>query len=344
MNKTIVLNKRRVLLWLTAMAALLATGVVVMVVGNDYRIDERRVRIPSATGSLDAVLAAPRDQRARGLIVMIHGDGPIEATHEGLYRPWFEAAADAGFATLSWSKPGVGGSSGSWFDQSMDDRAAEAGSAIDWARGRPDVPRGPVVLWGASQAGWVLPKVAASRDDIDAIVAVSPAINWLAQGRFNLLAELDDDHATAEERDRAIAVSDQTRQLLADNAGYDAYRAATGNPEPMTAERWEFVKRNYRSDATADLPAIRDKHIPVLLMLGEHDRNVDTAETAATYRQVLGDGVTVERFNATHSMAKPAMERSLSLGWATAIFWPRALLADGVRQTYRTYLEAHSKG
>lgn len=46
-----------------------------------------------------------------------------------------------------------------------------------------DPPTSFTVLWGASQAGWVLPKVASSRVDIDAVVAVSPAINWLRQDR-----------------------------------------------------------------------------------------------------------------------------------------------------------------
>ncbi|BAL88302.1 putative X-Pro dipeptidyl-peptidase [Actinoplanes missouriensis 431] len=323
---------------------LLLAGVVVVLIGNDYRIDETRLTIPTTGGSLDAVLAAPKVGTARGLVVMIHGDGPVEATHDGLYRPWFEAAADAGFATLAWSKPGVGASTGDWLRQSMDDRAAEASAAIDWARRQPGVPSGPLVLWGASQAGWVLPKVAATRDDVSAVIAVSPAVNWLRQGRYNLLAELDHDGADADERARAIAASDRTRQLLAEDAGYDTYRSNTLDTEPMDAARWDFVRRNYRSDATADLRAMSAKPVTVLLMLGEHDRNVDIAETEATYQRILGDKVTTARFDAAHSMARPVMEDSTVAGLVTGVFWPRALFAGGVLHAYRDFLAARCAG
>ncbi|MEU4562715.1 alpha/beta hydrolase [Actinoplanes sp. NPDC023936] len=325
---------------LPVLAVLLLAGVAVVLLGNDYRIDETRLTIPTAGGSLDAVLAGPREGTARGLVVMIHGDGPVEATHDGLYRPWFEAAADAGFATLSWSKPGVGGSTGDWLGQSMADRAAEASAAIDWARTQPGIPTGTLVLWGASQAGWVLPKVAAARDDISAVVAVSPAVNWLRQGRYNLLAELAHDGAGPAERDRAVAVSDHTRRLLEENAGYHTYRSSTRDAAPMDAARWDFVRRNYRSDATADLLALSATPVTVLLLLGEHDRNVDVAETEATYRRILGDRLTTARFDAAHSMARPAMEDSAPLGLATGVVWPRALLADGVLGTYGDYLAA----
>ena len=49
-------------------------------VGNDYRISEERIGIEIAGGTLDAVLVRPRDGDASGLVVMVHGDGPVEAT------------------------------------------------------------------------------------------------------------------------------------------------------------------------------------------------------------------------------------------------------------------------
>ncbi|WP_231956885.1 MULTISPECIES: S9 family peptidase [unclassified Actinoplanes] len=319
---------------------MIGVGVAVLLAGNDFRIDVRRLSVPGPAGALDAVLTTPAGGVPRGLVVMIHGDGPVEATHDGLYQPWFEAAADAGFATLSWSKPGVGRSAGDWLAQSMAGRADEASRVIDWARGRPDVPHGPVVLWGASQAGWVVPRIVAVRDDISAVVLAGPAVNWLRQGRYNLLAELSHDGAGDAERDRALAVSDRTRQLLDEGATYRTYRARSGDPEPMDEARWGFVARNYTSDATADLRAMAGRHVPVLLMLGEHDRNVDVAETAATYRSILGDRyVAVAMFDAVHSLARPVVAESDAAGLVIAVFRPRALLAPGVLDTYRDRLE-----
>ena len=316
----------------------LALGLLV-VVGNDYRIEEERITVPVPGGTLDAVVAHPQGT-AHGLVVLVHGDGAVEATHDGLYRPWFEAAADAGFATLSWSKPGVGGSSGNWLSQSMDERAAEVSRVLDWAAAQPDLPTGTTVLWGASQAGWVLPEVVRSRSDVDAVVAVSPAVNWLRQGRFNLLAELDHDGADAAARQEAIAASDRTRALLESGADHARYLARTTEARPVDAERWGFVLRNFRADATADLEAAAARHVPVLLQLGSQDRNVDVEETEATYRRILGDDVRVARFRAAHSMARPAVEESDALGLLTAAVRPRELLAPGVLATYRDFLGA----
>ncbi|MEU4427277.1 alpha/beta hydrolase [Actinoplanes sp. NPDC024001] len=319
------------------MTLVLALGGLV-VVGNSYRFAEDRVSVPVPGGSLDAVVAYPQGT-ARGLVVFVHGDGPVDATQNGLYRPWFEAAADAGFATLSWSKPGVGGSTGNWLRQTMDERAAEVAHALDWAATQPRLATGTTVLWGASQAGWVLPKVVRSRPQVDAVVAVSPAVNWLRQGRFHLLAELDHDGADERARQQAVEASDRTRELLAAGADHGRYLAQTTDPEPMSADRWGFVLRNFRADATADLRAAAGRHLPVLLTLGTADRNVDVAETESTYRRILGDDLTVATFDAAHSMARPAVEDSDALGLLTATFWPRALLAPGVLDTYRDFLE-----
>ncbi|WP_405055773.1 lysophospholipase [Kribbella sp. NBC_01505] len=323
--------------YLLALVAVVLVLVGVALVGNDYRYRKQSVAIPVAGGLLEGVLTLPPDSEPRGLVVIVHGDGPVDATHDGLYLPWFEAAADAGYATVSWSKAGIGGSSGNWLRQSMADRATEVSTVIDWARTETGAEK--VVLWGVSQAGWVLPAVAVARDDIDGIVAVSPAINWLRQGRFNLLAKLDHEEADPDERARAIEVSDQTRALLTQDTDYTAYRAKTIDPEPMTSDRWEFVKRNHTADATNDLTALAAKHVPVLLLLGEQDRNVDIAETATTYQRLLGTNVTVKRFDATHSMAKPAVEDSEPLGLVTAILWPRALFAAGVLDNHRAFLQ-----
>lgn len=323
------------LISLLTVAALL-TGVAL--VGNSFRFDQRAVTIPGPEGDLAGVLTLPPEGAARGLVVMVHGDGPVEATQGGLYSPWFEGAADAGFATLSWSKPGVGGSEGDWLGQTMDDRAEEVSAAVDWAVAQDDVPTGTIVLWGASQAGWVIPKVARDREDIDGVVAVGTAINWLRQGRFNLLAELERDDATTQEQEAAIEESDRTRSLLERGASYEEYLSAAAGADTMTEARWGFARRNFEADATADLVASASRPVPVLLMAGTKDRNVDVAETEETYRSIFGSTLTVTRVDGAHSLARPVMEDNDLAGLLTGTFWPRALFAPGVIDGYTAFL------
>lgn len=310
----------------------------VSLVGNSFRFSQRAVTISGPDGDLVGVLTLPPEGTARGLVVMIHGDGPVEATQGGLYAPWFEGAADAGFATLSWSKPGVAGSAGDWLSQSMEDRALEVSSALDWAKAQDDVPTQTIVLWGASQAGWVIPKLTRDRTDIDGVVAVGTAINWLRQGHFNLLAEFEHDGSPAQAREKAIEESGHTRALLERGASYEEYLAAATSADLMTEARWGFVQRNFDSDATADLIASAARPIPWLLMAGTHDRNVDVAETEEAYRSIFGASLTVTRVDSAHSMARPIMEDNSVIGLVTGTVWPRALLAPNVIDDYTSFL------
>ncbi|WP_240423782.1 alpha/beta hydrolase family protein [Microbacterium halotolerans] len=332
-----------VLILTGAVGTLLVTAFGVAAAGNDYRFAQRAVQIPVDEGHLEGVLTTPQDRSALGLVVMVHGDGAVDATQGGLYSPWFEGAAAAGYATLSWSKPGVGGSTGNWLDQTMDDRAAEVSAAIDWSLTQPGVPTERVVLWGASQAGWVVPKIVAAREDIDGVVAVGTAINWLSQGRYNLLADLEHEDATDAERALAIARSDALRELLARNASYEEYLdehlAASPGETPMTPDRWAFAARNFTVDATADLQDAALREIPVLLLAGEHDRNVDMRETETVYRSIFGTHLTVEHVDAVHSMARPLVDGNGVVGYLTAVFWPRAVFAPGVIDAYTAFLD-----
>ncbi|MBT2516877.1 hypothetical protein J7E29_05485 [Streptomyces sp. ISL-90] len=80
-----------------------------------------------------------------------------------------------------------------------------------------------------------------------------------------------------------------------------------------------FVPRNFRSDATDDLLAVADRDIPVHLLGGSHDRNVDVDETERTYRSIFGPLLTVDRVDGAHSLARPMMEDNDAVGLATGI-------------------------
>ncbi|MGO2522853.1 MAG: alpha/beta hydrolase family protein [Brevibacterium aurantiacum] len=331
--------RRPLVLISLAFAVLVALAIGVAIVGNNFRFKQESVTALGPDGELAGVLTLPPNGQARGLVVMVHGDGPIDATQQGLYSPWFEGAADSGFATLSWSKPGIDESNGDWLAQSMDDRAAEVTAVIDWAKRNDDVPTQTIVLWGASQAGWVLPKVVNSREDIDGVVAVAPAINWLRQGRFNLESELEHEGADAPEIARAIKDSNRTRKLLDREAPYTDYIDSTTSRDPMTEDRWSFVQRNFRANAVRDLTASASRKTPVHLMVGTHDRNVDVTETEKVYRSTLGSYLTVTHLEGAHTLARPIMEENDLVGFTTGILWPRALLAPRAIADYRTFLK-----
>ncbi|WP_030222395.1 alpha/beta hydrolase family protein [Streptomyces bikiniensis] len=321
---------RRWAVWAVVGALVVGAGLAWVVRQNTYALREERVSLRHGGKLLQGVLARPdRGPGPFGLVVFVHGDGPVDATHETFYRPLWESFARAGYASLSFDKPGVGDSEGDWLEQSMEDRAEETLAAVGWARGRPDVDGRRIGLWGASQAGWVLPKVAARDRRLQFVIAVSPAVNWLRQGRYNLLAELERDGAGDREKEAALRRREVTLALLRRGASFAEYRAAVGDAEGMTAARWAFVARNHRSDATADLRAARGT--PLLLVLAGHDVNVDVAETEAVYRAILpAASLTVARYpDATHSLVDHDVESSDVRLTMTAVLAPRRLYTDG---------------
>lgn len=166
-------------LLLTLTTALLLAGIVLW--QHDYEIHEERVTVPAGGHDLPGVLATPTGKGPGPfpLVVLVHGDGEVDATHDGFYRPYWEAFARAGYASLSLDKPA------DWLGRTMDDRARETTDAIAWAaRTRPDIDPARIGLWGASQAGWVMPKVVAGAPapGVRFVIAVGTAVNWVRQG------------------------------------------------------------------------------------------------------------------------------------------------------------------
>lgn len=85
-------------------------------------MNEQKIEIETPQGKLTGTLILPQNYSGNvGLIVFVHGDGPINDTYEDGYKPLWEKFASAGYAPLSLNKPGIGGSSGNWLEQSGQD-------------------------------------------------------------------------------------------------------------------------------------------------------------------------------------------------------------------------------
>ncbi|MUL47453.1 alpha/beta fold hydrolase [Mycobacterium sp. CBMA293] len=321
-------------------ALVLPAGIWVLY-ANDFAIREQRVTIPGPAEPLDGVLALPKTGNGPfGLVVFVHGDGPADASRDAFYRPIWESFARAGYASLSWNKPGIDGAPGNWLKQSMQDRAAETIAAIDWARARADIDPHRIGAWGISQGGWVVPEVAVRKPDLQFAILVGVAINWQRQGEYNLRAELRAQQAPQSELAKALAHRERINQLLHDGATYDAYRAAGIDSPPMAADRWGFIGRNYRVDVSAVLPRIS---VPVLLELGASDLNVDVAETEGVYRQLVRrDLLTVQTYpHASHSIAREDLDNNRGgvKAYAVALFAPRQLYAPSYLDNLRRYVQ-----
>jgi len=143
------------------------------------------------TGEGDALAT----DAGRPVVVMAHG---LAGTKDSGLEPFAEALAAAGLDVLAFDYRGFGLSGGaprqtvSMADQLDDYRAAMAAAAR-----LPGVDPQRLVLWGVSLAGGHVLAAGAHRDDVAAVVSVTPLVDGMAAGR----------HALAHHKPSAMAKS-----------------------------------------------------------------------------------------------------------------------------------------
>ncbi|MBY0203173.1 alpha-beta hydrolase superfamily lysophospholipase [Paenibacillus intestini] len=316
------------------------TGLYI-VAQQDYNMALQSLEIPSAQGKLTGILTLPKkgaDKEKLGLVLFIHGDGPIDATHSEGYKPLWERLASLGYASLSLDKRGIGGSEGNWLDQSIDDRVVEAQQAIAWAKKQPMIDGSRIGVWGASQAGWVIPKLA-GKEDLAFSILVSPAINWLKQGEYNTRSQMAKDGHTQQEIEAQVKYDNQIKDILKHHGSYEEYtKHIRKDEEPMSRERWSFVSKNFNSDATVSLHNFKT---PVLLLLGEDDVNVDIQDTEGTYRKEIHPSslLHVKTFQHTeHSMLPTSIAGSEWKMGLRFLFAPRSITTEGYMDEIEAFL------
>ena len=245
------------------------------------------------------------------VVLFVHGDAAQDRTSGGGYLPLVNALTDAGLSVFSWDKPGVGQSDGNWLDQSMQDRAGEVAGALAALRTLPVTQGRKLGLLGFSQAGWVLPRVPALTGDATFLILIGPAISWQEQAGYYSARRLErEGRSAAEIADRLQSDQARDRALFAASMTYQDYvdlerRAGKVEADLMTEARFGFVRRNFPEDARDHLAGLT---LPILVLSGAEDLNVDPQQTIAVYTATLAHANPQNRFHlvpgATHSLLK----------------------------------------
>lgn len=331
-----VLKKRKLVLAITSIVLIAILCLSIILIQNNFQFNSKTVTIPVSDGTLSGKLILPKDLKTKaGLVVFIHGDGAANASYNHQYEPLWELLSRQGYASLSWSKPGVDGSTGNWLNQSMDDRAKEAEDVIKWARKLPEIDKNKIGLWGASQAGWVIPKIVQLDNNIAFNILVAPAVNWLDQGLYNTIAELKKEGKSSELQKKAIADYKWSVSMLKRNVPFKEYSTNSRADKDMTKDRWNFILKNYKADSTKD---IQKFYSPVKLFLGGKDVNVDSENTKKVFKKEIPQNILSISWIPTtdHFMLKAPLVNSKVLTTLTAVFAPRELADqkyyDGIKE------------
>lgn len=298
--------------WFTYLAlTALAIGALLFWRVLDHDIDRHISEDFTATIQGDTIVGTlwrPQAQ-AIAVVMLVHGDGPQDRTSAGGYAPLINALLDHQIAVAAWDKPGVGASTGNWLNQSMADRG-ELTRAIA-AKLRNQSNDSPVGAVGFSQAGWVLPQL--TKDDIDFMVLVGPAVSWKDQGRYFTRTRLTLEGAGEAEIEEAIQAA-----TIENEAAFGPNATSDDAPPGMSVDRWAFIKRNRDVDARDFLGSI---DTPILAVWGADDLNVDAATDIEIYLSYLsgfsGPSELLYLPDATHGLLK-----SQPYNWQLVDQWP----------------------
>lgn len=157
--------------------------------------------------------------------VMIFVPGSGRGTRED-DREALDIALPRGVAVFRYDKRGLGQSTGTFEEVSAQNservlglRASDVSAIVDYLAGRPDIRSSQILLWGASQGGWVAPLVAVANSKVAFIICVSGGGSPV--GTSDYYDELTDNPA--------VSVEEATDQL-------DAFTGPFGyDPRPTLA-------------------------------------------------------------------------------------------------------------
>ncbi len=270
---------------------------------HTYDFEEYERFVCVGEGKLLHVTTATPKEPSNKYVFIVHGDGPIDASHQSLYYPIWEVLTNNGWNVVSWDKPGIGQSRGDWLQQSMEDRIQETKRMIGYFNDADEI-----VVLGMSQAGWVVPRVVEETQAVRGIL-ISPAINWHEQMEFQRQQTL-----TAEEHKRLEQYMRQGK--------YEDYVAAGGD---LSRARFGFMQKNLDVDVRQDL---RNLTKPIVLIGGSSDEKVDIENTFDTYEEIVSDDLLTTYWieGVDHEMI-PESYKPIRR-WVKAYLAPRTLYSE----------------
>lgn len=239
------------------------------------------------------ILPAGRAEKDFPLIVFVHGSGPEDYSSSGNYTYLWKQFTKAGFACFSWDRPGVGRSQGKWYERSMEDRSKEVLNAIDVLKTNEVIDPDRIGLWGISQAGWVIPKVAEQFSPAFVICVSCPTTTAFEQERYRLRSELAAEGYDKAAIEGAIAYTSSVRDLILAGGSFEAFSSLQ---QEVKQYEWsafvisggevvfDYLKVIFENDHAPSLDSLSS---PLLAIWGENDLLVPPQASAENYRNAM---------------------------------------------------------
>ena len=194
-------------------------------------------------------------------------------------------------------------------------------------------------LLGFSQAGWVLPAIAAQSNDIGFMIGIGFATSWKQQGRYYTKTKHTLANKPSAEIELELVNYEQDFSFLNTRPSYDEY-VKGDDKEVMSYDRYQFVLKNMKSDASKEYSKVS---VPSLFMWGADDLNVNAKYEFEYLEGIDNKWLTLKLIlNASHGMLDSTVFKTQTFGlsqWLKMMWYEEESLANGFLPELVQWLE-----
>ena len=242
---------------------------------------EEEVTFENRSVRLAGSLVIPEGSGPFPAVVLIHGSGAVT---RDFFGPIAYLLASRGIAVLSYDKRGTGKSAGHWMEMSFVDYAQDALAGVQYLRTRKQIHPDRIGLWGASQAGWIIPEATMRDERIRFAVMLSvPGVTPYEQEVQRMEEEMKAQNIPPAEIQKAVQelkgqieslrtaeVKSHLEKELSrlKNEGKEEALKASGTENPQFLLWYTGILDH------SPIPALEKMKCPVLVLYGAYDRGV----------------------------------------------------------------------
>jgi pimeloyl-ACP methyl ester carboxylesterase len=265
-----------------------------------YPYDEKDISIRNSEQgiTLTGTFTFPKNTVARAAIILISGSGAQDRDETiFVHKPYLvlsDFLTRKGFAVLRYDDRGVGGSTGSLSNSTIDDLSTDVIAAVNYIKTTENFDMNNIGLIGHSEGGWVASLVAAKIPDISFIILLAtPGISGLEivcdqVENLNKTMGLKEDvvrQNVALQRRILEIVKNEKDDKIATEKLIDLV------PENKKAQIKTLISVKYRSMISFDPQSVlKVVKCPVLALNGEKDIQVNSSKNLKAISVALKEG------------------------------------------------------
>ena len=242
-------------------------------------VRETALEFHSGPLALAGTLLAPASPGPHPAVVLVPNE---HAAPRDAHRKDADFLVSQGFAALVYDRRGLGASQGEASRVPIPELADDALAAVELLRGRADIERGRVGVWGHSQGGWVAALAGSRSPSVAFVINVStPTLPAAEQEAYGIEHAMRVDGFSEPEILEAVNYHRLMIDWVRDGTGRDTlisvHRAAASAPwasyvslppSPLPDQPRAATREFYRYDP---LPALAELRCPALFVYGKVD-------------------------------------------------------------------------